>query len=566
MTKKDPETTQRLRFASYARYSTEMQNELSITEQLKCCRNEIAKRGGVVVAEFSDDAQSGWSVDRKGLNDLRAFAAAKKVDAIMFWKFDRLMREHDQTVVLKLLLRREYGVKLYCVEGFSEDDDNSPYTAMMEQMLAVFSAFYSKNLSIDTKRAKRARAERGDFNGSTAPIGYTLVTKKSGNAEEVEGLHIDPRLAAIVRRAFRLYATGAYSDATLAAWMMQQREVQKYRQGQKPIDKEAVRHMLQNQVYTGRVSHSDTVYNGGLGQRRKGYRHRREWFEGKHRPIITDSLFTKCQEVRASLYKYHKTTEVMRTYALHDKLYCAHCIAQKPIGIVDDNYGRMRPYYHNANDKAYYRCTSGMRGYGACRQSHMEEVTLHEQLVAILSSLTIPKNFEARLEAAIRARVEHEVAFKRMEEIREMVGRIDLSWENGFIDKQEYLEKRQRLNREWEALRPIDYDVLMESYDLLRYFNTYWRECGNQDNPAEARKQLVSKIVDRIFVHNKQIVALVLHGDFAIVVGENEKASAEIADALHEVLYGSDVVTTVRSQIGADGFRTRDLCLDRAIC
>ncbi len=94
---------------------------------------------------------------RDGLNNLRNDAGRGRFDAIMFWKFDRLMRDHDETVVVKLLLRREYGVKLHCVEGFSEDDDESPYTAMMEQMLAIFAAFYSKNLSIDTKRAKRQR-------------------------------------------------------------------------------------------------------------------------------------------------------------------------------------------------------------------------------------------------------------------------------------------------------------------------------------------------------------------------------------------------------------------------
>ncbi|MBK8025771.1 MAG: recombinase family protein [Chloroflexi bacterium] len=51
----------------------------------------------------------------------------------------------------------------------SEDDDDSPYTAMMEQMLAVFAAFYSKNLSSETKRGKRQRAINGEFNGSSCP-------------------------------------------------------------------------------------------------------------------------------------------------------------------------------------------------------------------------------------------------------------------------------------------------------------------------------------------------------------------------------------------------------------
>jgi DNA invertase Pin-like site-specific DNA recombinase len=60
----------------------------------------------------------------------------------MFWKFDRLARNHEHAVMIKIMLRHEYGLKLYCVEGLSEDEDDSPYTAMMEQMLAVIAAFY----------------------------------------------------------------------------------------------------------------------------------------------------------------------------------------------------------------------------------------------------------------------------------------------------------------------------------------------------------------------------------------------------------------------------------------
>src|SRR5262249_40223648 len=150
--------------------------------------------------------------------------------------------------------------------GFSEDDDNSPYTAMMEQMLAVWSAFYSRNLSSETKRGKRQRAVNGFFNGSVPPIGYLLVIKPDTDREQRRekkgrklppnvmeatrdlqpGLYIIPRLAAIVRRAFRLYKTGRYSDAKIAAWMNERSYIQRLREGQQPINKEMVRDMLQN--------------------------------------------------------------------------------------------------------------------------------------------------------------------------------------------------------------------------------------------------------------------------------------------------------------------------------
>ena len=291
----------RIRFAIYARYSSEMQNELSLEAQEARCRDAIAARGGAVVAVYKDSAKTGWSLERDGFNELRRTAEHGRFDAIMFWKFDRLARDHDHAVMIKMLLRHEYGLKLYCVEGFSEDEDSSPYSALMEQMLAVFSAFYSKNLSSETKRGKRQRAIKGEFNGSKPPLGYELVTLKEATEEHPVGLYLQARQAALVRRAFRLYATGAYSDADIADWLNARPLIQKLRTGRKPIDKEMIRDLLQNRIYTGRVRHTDTVYRGTLGQRRTSKRHRSDWFEGKHEGFIPDELFDACQTVRAGL-------------------------------------------------------------------------------------------------------------------------------------------------------------------------------------------------------------------------------------------------------------------------
>ena len=164
-----PKIEKRPRYAIYTRYSSDMQNDLSLEAQENRCREAIAKRGGVVVGVIQDSAKTGWSLDREGFIELRTSAEHGKFDAVMFWKFDRLARNHEHAVMIKMLLRHEYGLKLYCVEGFSEDENDSPYSAMMEQMLAVFSAFYSKNLSSETKRGKRHRAMNGEFNGSIPP-------------------------------------------------------------------------------------------------------------------------------------------------------------------------------------------------------------------------------------------------------------------------------------------------------------------------------------------------------------------------------------------------------------
>lgn len=150
-----------MRFAIYCRYSNEVQNEVSLESQEAMCREEIIKNKGVVVAVYRDAAQYGWSLKREGFLELRVHASEQQFDAIMMWKFDRLARDHTQVTMIKALLRYEYGIQLYCVEGFSEDDNDSTHSLMMEQMLSVFSEFYSMNLSSETKRANRHRHKFG---------------------------------------------------------------------------------------------------------------------------------------------------------------------------------------------------------------------------------------------------------------------------------------------------------------------------------------------------------------------------------------------------------------------
>ena len=549
--------TKRPRYAIYARYSSEMQNEISLDDQEAVCRQMIADKGGVVVGVYKDSAKNGWSLDREGFQQMRSAAERGKFDACVMWKFDRLARDHNHAVVIKLLLRREYGLKLFCVEGFSEDDEDAgPYGAMMEQLLAVFSAFYSRNLSTEAKRAKRQRAIRGEFNGSVPPIGYDLVRVADGTEDRPAGLHINPRQAAIVRRAFMMYSTTDYSDSEIAEWMNQQQEIQDLRRGKQPMNKHTVRDVLQNKTYTGRVSYSETLYNGTLGEGKKSSRHRKMWYEGKHQGFVTDELFEVCVLVREGMVSHRMPTNRRRTYVLHDRTFCARCIVAMPRGLQDDNYGKMRPAWDKRRVTGYYRCLCKERGYDDCGQLSIREDELNEQVVEVLTGLEVPEDFRERVEAAVRSRVENEAALQRMEEIEEIIERVDFRWDHGFIDKDEYFEKRVQLEREIEALRPIDYDDLQEAADLIRHFRTYWDQCAEVDEPEEARQQLLVKIVDQVLVYDDHVVAIALHGDFNVMLDDEDAMPVEIAEILGEKIDARHSEMT-RGRCGSDGHRSR---------
>lgn len=524
----NPINDKRVRFAIYTRYSSEMQTDLSLEAQEARCRRAIIERGGVVIKVFSDGARSGWSLERDGFKQLCKAAEHGQFDAIMFWKFDRLARNHEHAVMIKMLLRHEYGLKLYCVEGFSEDEDDSPYTALMEQMLAVFSAFYSKNLSSDTKRGKRQRALNGEFNGSVPPLGFYLVTIAEATAEKPPGLYICLRQAAIVRRAFLMYTTGNHTDFTIANWLNSRKEIQKLRAGKPPIGKDTVRDLLQNRTYTGRVCYSETVYTGSMGQGRKCHRKRKEWYEGKHEGFISGELFEKCQQVRQNLAKDGHLPEKKRTYILQDRVFCARCTVRKPMTLKDVYYGKMRPVWYSRLGYGRYRCVARHRGYIACEQSYVDTKLVDAQVLQELFRLTIPDGLHGRIEDAVRNNVENEVALKQMEEIEAVAKRIDFSWEKGFLTPEEYVKKRRQLQRETESLRPVDFYDLIRAAELLGNFSSHWEACARTENPVEARKQLLAKIVDRVFVYDNTVIAIALCSNYSVVLNRVDVSAAEL--------------------------------------
>lgn len=522
---KNQEVTAPTRFAIYCRYSDEVQNDISLESQEAMCREAIIQRNGVVVGVYKDAAQFGWSLDREGFARLRTDAERQHIEAVMMWKFDRLARDHTQVTMIKALLRHEYDVRLYCVEGFSEDDDNSPYTAMMEQMLAVFSAFYSKNLSTEIKRANRHRHATGKFNGGKPPFGYLLATEKTpkrancfkATAENPTGLHIEPNASTLVHYAFTLYASGDHSYATTARALTEKANTLGY-PIEKPFNPHMIRELLQNKVYCGYVGYVETIYRKGFGQSKASGRGRREWAEGNHDAIISEALFEKVQAVRSNHAVERKNSRTTRHILLSGLVYCARCLATMPPATTDEYYGKL--YSYSTKQRYwYYECSAKRRGYVSCGQPRVPQATIDEQVITALRSLhtRLPEDVSQRVEAIIRQHAQHAAAAKQMDDISEIVERIDFSWENGFMDEQTYVKKRRQLQIDIEMLRPLEQDDLLQSANLLKDFDKLWVRCSTD----EEKHALIKQIIERVIVIDDTVIALVLRGDTAMLVEPN---------------------------------------------
>jgi len=84
-----------MRVALYARYSTDLQREASIEDQLRLCRGHAERQGWTVVDSYSDRAISGASMLRPGLQELLADASWGRFDVVLAEAMDRLSRDQE---------------------------------------------------------------------------------------------------------------------------------------------------------------------------------------------------------------------------------------------------------------------------------------------------------------------------------------------------------------------------------------------------------------------------------------------------------------------------------------
>ena len=89
------------RAAIYARFSSELQSDRSIDDQMRLCRAHAAHMGAIVTKEYFDRAKSGASVvNRLGLAAMIAAALDGQYDMIIVEALDRLSRDQEDLAAI----------------------------------------------------------------------------------------------------------------------------------------------------------------------------------------------------------------------------------------------------------------------------------------------------------------------------------------------------------------------------------------------------------------------------------------------------------------------------------
>ncbi|MFD0986227.1 recombinase family protein [Methyloligella solikamskensis] len=188
------------RVAIYARYSSDQQQEASIEDQFRLCKERAEAEGWEIAGQYKDHATSGASMLRHGIQRLIEDALAGKFEIVVAEALDRLSR--DQADIASFYKRMRFAdVQIITL---SEGDISDLHIGLKGTMNALF----LKDLADKTRRGLRGRVEAGKSGGGNS-YGYDVVRKVASDGTPQRGERtINDTEANIVRRIFSEYAAG----------------------------------------------------------------------------------------------------------------------------------------------------------------------------------------------------------------------------------------------------------------------------------------------------------------------------------------------------------------------
>jgi DNA invertase Pin-like site-specific DNA recombinase len=354
----------------YARFSSDLQRDQSIDDQVTLCE-QIAKREGYkVVQVYSDRAKSGASMfERDGLLTLMQAAKRRSFDAVISESLDRLSR--DQEDLAGIFKRLKYSeIKLISNEGEATD--------IHVGIRGIVGSMFLKDLGDKVRRHHSGRAREGKFAGAVT-YGYRAIAGKPGERE------IDADQAKIVRRIFTEFANGR-SARKIAGDLT--REGVPSPSGGKHWNHQTFvggtkgrRGMIGNRLYVGQLvwNANRTVINPETGAKaqRRGNPDDLIVTSVPHLRIIDERLWDLahgiCDDRSAKIWNDKRRSTPRRGYKEHllsGMLFCAAC------------GGYMRIYQSNGRAGSRVACAEAIQK-GTCthRKSYylagLEDVVLH---------------------------------------------------------------------------------------------------------------------------------------------------------------------------------------------
>ena len=420
--------TKATKYILYARKSSESEDRqmASIDSQIQELI-KLAKDNGLHIIEVMQESMSAKEPGRKVFNEMIEKIKKGEADGILCWKLNRLARNPVDGGTISWALQTEIIKHIFTFGRSYYPTDN---VLMMAVELGMANQFI-RDLSIDTKRGLRNKAERGWYPCYSA-LGYMHNPLKTKGEKEIIK---DPERFEMVKKMLKMVASGKYTppeiyNKAINEWKLTSRK------GEKPAISTWY-HMLNNPFYSGQYE-----YPAQSGQ----------WFKGKHKSMITQAEFEQIQIILG-----RKGTTRPRKYSFKytGAIRCGVCGAA-----ITAEHKAKKCKNGNIHRYIYYHCTK--RVDPNCHQKVIEENKLEEEILKLLQEIKINPTFltwairKLRQENKEEIKEKEQRLKKKKKKYKTFDNKLDRLLDmrlNGELSEDEFTTKKGKLSQEKMHLR-----------------------------------------------------------------------------------------------------------------
>jgi len=381
-----------LKYFIYARKSTDREDKqvASIGDQIFEVQ-KIAQHKNLKVVDIITESKSAKEPGRKGFNSLLKRIQKGEAQGILCWKLNRLARNPIDGGQISWMLQQNI---IQHIQTFGSEYRPKDNVIVMNVEFGMANQ-YVKDLSIDTRRGLRRKAQRGWFPSSLLPIGYLHNKSTSLTFGVDKEIIIDTEDFNIVKRLWELMLTGNYTipelhEKSVVLGLRNKKN--------KPYHVNTIRKIFDNKFYAGYFkwkNEDDELIE----------------VEGKHQKMISLDQFKDVQHILRGQSKptHHKA----QTLAYKGVLECGNCASavcgDRKLQVICTSCkhkfsiktktscpkcslelsSMKKPVYV---DHTYYRCT---RRRKQCEERAIKEAEIENQITVLLRNIEINKEFSS---------------------------------------------------------------------------------------------------------------------------------------------------------------------------
>ncbi|KKQ15401.1 hypothetical protein A2858_02480 [Candidatus Daviesbacteria bacterium RIFCSPHIGHO2_01_FULL_36_37] len=511
----------KIRAVIYGRVSTKEQadGKESIPDQIRVCKKAIADHGWELVEEPYIDAESGHLMEeRLGFQKLMQDALAYKFDLVIVKDFDRFARNKSLATKSRDELKKIF-IQTYSLATPVEPRDPKLYDPTDDDLGIMVEGFSDTMNEIERNKIRRrmtmgkvAVAKAGKI-PNNVPYGYKIIRWIDDKNKVQRKVEVDEENAKTIRWIFEEYTKGR--GALSIAFALTEKGIKpprgKYWRAQ------AIKYMLQNQTYTGKVlwgwRHADYAKN----KQRKLRDHKGIVEDGIHKAIIPEEIFKLAQKEKRIRGNSQKGRAKQSRGLLTGIAKCIRCGSGVTYLTRHHNRKKKNPKW---NDTTTYEYLCGGYKYsGICQRRIMSATRLEDFVLNQIRNLVNNPTARERLifdrNIAITDNLEsdYKLAAKHLADIDRRRERVKEAYEAGIDSIDVYAGNMKRLEEEVTKYHVVtdDYQFKVQQLNERRKelekftkslddFNTLW-----DSSELEERKHVLRMIVKEIRAGNGKI-------------------------------------------------------------